>query len=43
MRAMKSELRQRFIQPAPVVAAAFGRAQDGWLGEVRANGYAYVS
>jgi len=43
MRAMKNELRQRFIDPAPIVAAAFGPAQDGGLGDVRAFRYACVS
>ncbi len=43
MRSMKSILRQRFIVPASVVEAAPGRLQDGWLGNVRTRGYAYVS
>lgn len=43
MRAMNSILRQRFIDPATVPLAACGCMQDGWLGDVRARGYAYVS
>lgn len=37
------DMRQRFMHPAPVVAAALGRLRDGWLGDVRTFGYAYVS
>lgn len=43
MRTMNSVVRQRFIDPAPIEAAAFGCAQDGWLGDVRTLGYAYES
>jgi len=43
MHAMERKLRQRFIDPAPTLAAASGRSQDGWLGDVRTLGYVDVS